>query len=365
MIDQTVDLIIICLGLALTPLLFFRFPHLPAAGRGEYPSISVIIPARNEAANLPLILGDLKNQTVTPLEVICVDDDSTDETAAAAAACGASVISLSDKPKGWTGKSWACQNGAKEARGTLLLFLDADVRLGPEALARVAKAYADETVTLSVQPFHETGSLSEQCSMIFNFIQVAASGTTLPHFDCRGLHGPLILIPQAVYWQIGGHASVRQSLIEDVDLGRRLKQCGHSFCLFVGDDAVRYRMYAGGLKSLFQGWVKNMAAGAAAVPAPLFVAVFFWLSSLISVPLQIVRFATDALLPLYIVLYLLWVLILFCLASKLVRVSVWTVIFYPLVMAVTLAIFTVSLCKNLFRLPVMWKGRSITKEEHP
>jgi len=125
------NLIIMCMGLAFSVLLFYRFPKLPAARNGsECPTISIIIPARDEEKNLQLLLKDLQAQSVKPLEIICVNDDSSDGTAQVAESFSATLINLHNKPDGWTGKTWACQNGADMAAGSLLLFLDADVMLG-------------------------------------------------------------------------------------------------------------------------------------------------------------------------------------------------------------------------------------------
>ena len=114
-----VELAIVLVGLAVTAILFHRFPTLPAAERdtvANYPSVSVIIPARNEEVNLPLLLSDLYAQTLPIHEIICVDDNSEDSTAQIIAASGARLIALNTKPNEWTGKTWACQNGADAAK---------------------------------------------------------------------------------------------------------------------------------------------------------------------------------------------------------------------------------------------------------
>ena len=388
---EILQLLLIGLGLALTPVLFRRFPKLPAAKQprelqarelekglsqtGEaatqqlqlhpYPSgsrISVIIPARNEAMNLPLLLQDLKEQSTNPLEIICVDDASTDATAQIAAGYGIKIITLHDKPAGWTGKTWACQQGAEHAAGELLLFLDADVRMAPDGIARILQAYEKEAVTLSVQPYHETFRPYEQFSLIFNLIQGAANGTTTGQDKALGLHGPVILMPRTVYELIGGHESVRRHVIEDLALGQRLREAGQPFRVYVGDESIRYRMYADGPVSLFQGWVKNMAAGAALMPFVLFLRVFFWVTVMAAVPIHLVRHAVQGNLALtlaYIGLYISWIVIIWALAAKLGRFRRGAIVFYPIVLAATTLIFLVSAVKKLFRISVTWKGRSI------
>jgi len=169
------------IGLAVSRILFRRFPTLPTATDGVSAShLSIIIPARNEAQTLPGLLTDLARQTLPPLEILCVNDASTDDTAAIAAAHGATVIQAANRPAGWLGKPWACECGARAARGELLLFIDADVRLAPSALAALMSAYSQSKAVLSVQPYHSVGGGYEQLALLFNLIQTGANGTCLP-----------------------------------------------------------------------------------------------------------------------------------------------------------------------------------------
>ena len=112
---------------ALGFVFLFRVPPCrrrePAA---ETPAVSVIIPARDEEDNLPALLASLARQDPRPAEVIVVDDNSTDQTAAVARRCGAAVVPSKPLPEGWRGKPWACCQGAEAARGDVLLFVDAD-----------------------------------------------------------------------------------------------------------------------------------------------------------------------------------------------------------------------------------------------
>ena len=383
MIQIIIEITIVILGLLANLLLFYRFPRLPKAGSGlakdnsgvqgepvtanpDLPRVSVIIPARNEEKNLPLLLSDLQNQSLTPLEIICVDDDSSDDTARIASEFGVRVLSLHDKPDGWTGKTWAAQNGADKASGELLLFLDADVRLGKDGLLRLMLAYAEHPETISVQPYHATERPHEQFSLLFNLIQIAANGAALPKPLSIGLYGPVILIARSDYSRIGGHEAVRKNIVEDMALGQRLKSVGLPFRLYIGDSGISFRMYADGLKSLYRGWVKNIAAGAAKTPLPLFAAVFVWIASMISVPVHAVLFAIAGNLPwllLYALFYVAWVLILLMLSKKVGYFRLPAVLFYPVLMLVLLTVFSISLFKKIFGLKVIWKDRAIGRED--
>ena len=97
--------------------------------------VSVIVPARNEAEKLPALLRSLASLERAPAQLIVVDDQSTDATATLAATAGAIVVGSPGPPAGWTGKNHACHLGARAATQPWLLFLDADVTLGPSAVA--------------------------------------------------------------------------------------------------------------------------------------------------------------------------------------------------------------------------------------
>ena len=363
-----IEFVIVLVGLAVTAVLFYRIPTLPAVNQNlsDYPTISVIIPARNEEHNLPLLLADLGAQTLPNLEIICVDDASDDLTGQIALENGAKLITLRSKPEGWTGKSWACQNGADAATGELLLFLDADVRLGPDGISKLLSAYLQRGCTVSVQPYHRTEKIYEQLSMMFNLVQIAANATALPKPRNIGLYGPVILISRQDYENVGGHKSVKTSVVDDMALGSQLKKAGLKFSLYIGNSEVSFRMYADGLRSLLQGWVKNMATGAAKTPGSVFIMVFLWIASLISVPLHIVTFSIAInwlWLAIYSVLYIVWVGLLAMLTRRIGKFHVWAVILYPTLMLVTLGVIIVSALKKIFGLKVKWKGRSIRTEE--
>ena len=188
------------------------------------------------------------------------------------------------------------------------------------------QAYSDCGFTISVQPFHKTEKAYEQLSILFNFIQIAANGTALPKPINIGLYGPVILISKSDYTNIGGHESVKMSIVEDMALAHRLKETGLAYQLFVGDQDLSFRMYGDGLKGLLQGWLKNTAAGAAKTTPGILVMVFFWITSLLSVPLHVIGFAFsgDVLwLVIYLLLYIAWAIILICFSKRIGQ-------FYPL-----------------------------------
>jgi 4,4'-diaponeurosporenoate glycosyltransferase len=351
------------LGLAFSRLLFYKFPYLPEdAGIVKKRTLSVIIPARNEAEKLPLLLDDLKKQTAYVDEIICIDDESTDDTAKIAQTFGVKLISVRGKPEDWTGKSWACQTGADAATGELFLFLDADVRLSENALSKLLSAQITSGATVSVQPYHRITEALEHFSMFFNLIQVTANGLTSVFRDkCIGLFGPVILISKEDYQAVGGHRSVRNSITEDVDLGKALKASGKSFSLFLGGGDISFRMYDS-IEALIQGWAKNIGTGAASTSFLIVLMIFFWITSCTSAVLYMLLSLFSLELTNFILfafMYLFWIAELCRIVPRVGNFSKIAIIFYPIPLLVFLFIFFFSLINKLLHRKVLWKGRRI------
>jgi hypothetical protein len=248
-----------------------QLPVMPVAR--QLPALSVIVPARNEAANLVRLLPTLMAADYPGrYDVIVVDDGSTDQTAAVATVHGARLIRLTGPPVGWLGKPHACYRGAEAAGGEWLLFVDADtVHQLHTAASAVDYAVANNLHGLSLFPAQETGSWLERLGLMAAYAGLFAS---LPNLD-RVLNGQFILLRRDVYDACGGHASVRGQKLEDLALGRRLHQLGYRVPALRGEQAVRVRMYAGpadawgGLARLASNTLRW--TGWSTVPAMLFV----------------------------------------------------------------------------------------------
>jgi 4,4'-diaponeurosporenoate glycosyltransferase len=169
---------------------FKRTRPLLSAEDTDTKAVSVIIPAYNESRRLQPLIESLNSQTQQPLEILVVDDHSTDGTGLLAASLGCQVLLADPVEPGWVGKSRACWSGAKKAQGTVLVFLDADTRLErDEALSELVAAFAQQGKKgiLSVQPFHRVKKRYESFSAIFNIIVLSG----LNRFSILGsrIHG--------------------------------------------------------------------------------------------------------------------------------------------------------------------------------
>ena len=199
--------------------------HHHAGAEDGQPSVTIIIPARNEERRLPRLLASIANLTQAPGEVIVVDDHSTDRTAEIAQAAGARVVEPGDLPAGWTGKCWACWNGALAARGRVLVFLDADTWLDPDGLTKLVARHGRVGGLLSVQPYHVTRSAYEQLSAITNITMFMAVNTFTPLGQRGRPHatfGPCITCGRDDYFRVDGHRAVRSAVLEDyyLEIGR-------------------------------------------------------------------------------------------------------------------------------------------------
>ncbi len=355
-------------GLIFGFILFYRYPILSVGIiQVEPDQVSVIIPARNEEENLALLLEDLRNQTRPLFEVICVDDNSDDGTAEVAESFAESfnviLITVDDKPADWTGKAWACQVGANEAGGNLLLFLDADVRLHPDAVGILVGNHQKLNCALSVQPYHGVKKYYEQLSLFFNLILLAANGVGLcfSHKNI-GLFGPVILINRENYDRAGGHFSVKDSIVDDLVLGENMAMNNLQYQLFLGGEVISFRMYPSGISQLIEGWTKNFATGASKTPFYLVAMVILWIGACIYAAYNLVLSTFNLILPdvaLYLLLYLIIVLQLWRAADRVGSFKKMTILLYPLPLLFFLSLFLVSIYKKIIRRSAAWKGRMI------
>lgn len=217
-------------------------PRLDAAvGLPALPALSIIIPARNEARNLSRLLPSLQRLCYPgPLELIVVDDGSTDRTGQIAAAHGAQVLRIERLPDGWKGKPHACHQGAQAAHGDWLLFTDADTIHQPDSAARAVNyAVQRQLDGLSLFLKQESKGWIDRLALTAAYAGLFAG--TRP--QDRLLNGQYVLLQREVYRESGGFQAVRAEALEDVALGNRLRRLGYRVPILVGEDAAAVRMY--------------------------------------------------------------------------------------------------------------------------
>lgn len=329
--------------------------------------IAVIVPARNEAQSLPTLLRSIASSTVTPVEIIVVDDSSTDETAVVARRHGATVISAPPLPTGWLGKPWACHLGAERATAAQLLFLDADVALAPTAIAAlVARAEIVGGGLLSVQPNHRPLRPYEQLSAVFNVVGPMGTGAFALRRarPVRTAFGPCLLTSAADYAVAGGHRAVKHEVVEDLALAAHYDDADRPVTVLLGGELVTFRMYPGGLRSLIEGWTKNIAAGATRSHRPSSIAAALWVAALsaiaVSAVLSVGEWRRGGSVPwLDLATWCIAALQVHLLLRRVGRFHPLTSLMFAVPVAFFVAVFIRSLLLLLLRRPVQWRGRDI------
>lgn len=242
----------------------------------ERPTVSVIIPARNEEMSLAPCLESLIMQAGVDFEIIVVDDHSTDRTRQIAQSFrGVHMVEAGPLPDGWTGKNNAVTAGARAARGEWLLFTDADTVHLPGSLARALReAKRHGAALLSYSPQQIVKSFWEKAVMPVIFAELASyyrpSEVSDPKSPAAAANGQYILITREAYDAVGGHAAIAASLLEDVALARSVKQSGRKIWFRYGGNAVRTRMYRNWAE-LREGWTKNLSL---LFPSPALIAIW-------------------------------------------------------------------------------------------
>jgi 4,4'-diaponeurosporenoate glycosyltransferase len=340
--------------------LLWRVPGLDAAAPDEQlADVAVVIPARNEADSLPLLLDDLAHQHRRPAQIVVVDDASDDATAALAAGHGVDVVRTAGPPPGWAGKPWACWRGAESTGGAAIVFLDADVRLAPDAVARLLATHAASGGLLSVQPRHVVGRAVEGVSTVANVVVLAGTGAFTPRPAVPTVaFGPCLVCDRGDYLAVGGHAAVRRAVAEDAALAQRFRAAGHPVTLRGGHEAVTFRMYRHGLRPLVEGWSKNLAIGAGAAPLNATVLTVTWVAALLAAPALVARLAGWSLLAAGAVAAAM-VVEVWWMARRAGRFGWWPIVLFPLAALAFVALFAWSMMRIHLFGSVAWRGRRI------
>lgn len=389
----TAFFILLALGFAghLVLLLIFvqnkrDIPRLPARTPPRLPSptpsVSVIIPARNEEETIEKCLASVAAQDYPRLQVIIVDDCSTDRTAEIVQSMqhDAAMIRLVHgrvPPPGWTGKTHALYQGAQEATGDYLLFLDADCTFSPSCIGRVVRlAVEQESDLLTLAPRLETVSFWEKVVMpVIGHLLFMLPLTRVndPNSKLTVVFGPFMLFKREAYRGIGGIERFKDSIVEDLVLGRAIKAGGYKLSLACDPDGFITRKYES-LQEIWNGFTKNFFIGldrnlGMAVSLGCAICVLFILPWL-SVPLLLAYVWADD--PHILLLAALLLAIGSCLLTLLTRSLLWRFIkldatyalLHPLGALVVIGILANSTLRILTGKGVSWKGRTYLGEHN-
>lgn len=272
-----------------------------------WPTVSVLVPARNEERNIAACVTSLVSQGYPHYEVLVLDDESTDGTGQVLARIETALAARSDvswsgqalrvlqgsaKPDGWLGKHWACHQLAQQARGDILVFADADTEHHPATLRdAVALLTAEQADFLSALPRQIVKTWSERLIIPFlpwalwSFFPLALAH----HVRLPGLTaaiGQFMMVRRTAYDAVGGYEAIRTEVVDDFALARRITTQGYRWRLVDGTNRITCRMYRS-FEEVLRGFGKNLYAlfGRNSV---LFFFVWLWLVILFWEPLVVI-----------------------------------------------------------------------------
>ena len=343
----------------------------------DAPFISVCVPARNEQRNIGRCMDALRAQRYPNYEIVVVDDRSTDATPEilrhlAAREESLHVIQGADLPPGWAGKPHALTQAAAAARGEWLCFVDADTFLAPHALASAyAKAHETGADLFSIMTHQIMLTFWERTVLPLVMTALSAgfspSKVNDPGRKDAIANGQFILIKRSVYEAVGGHRSIKGSVVEDKDLAVLVKGLGYRLVLADGREVASTRMYTS-LAEMWEGWTKNIYLGLRDDRGLLLLGVFG----------AFLAFTAALLLPLWVLggillastepvgglvlaeALLLWGYLLYWRgrASRSMGLPAWYALTTPLGAGVFAAMMLTSAYKVLSGQGVTWKGRT-------
>lgn len=294
---QLVAWFVACSWVAKTVEASFGMPRIPDLRDERYdrqppgdPSLTVIVPARNEERDVAACLESLLAQDYARMEIVAVDDRSTDQTGALIDALAAAhpgrlrAVHIHELPPDWLGKTHAMAMVAAECRSDWLLFTDADVLFRPDSLRRslvhAVESGADHLVTVPTPIIRRWDE-----GMVLGFFQIFGMWGARPwkiaspraRFDAIGV-GAFNLVRRGAYEKIGGFEALRMEIVEDIGLGRRIKGTGLAQRIAFGEGLVRVH-WASGAWGLVEVLTKNLFAAfrfhvSLALGACLWLAVF-------------------------------------------------------------------------------------------
>ena len=341
----------------------------------HWPRVSVLIPARNEEANIGLCVRSFLVQDYPDLEVVVLNDHSTDRTGAILAEIQAAdarlrVLFGQELPQGWLGKHWACHQLGQAATGDLLLFTDADTQHGPRSVrSGVAAQQAEDADLITAIPREEVITWAEKLAVplvmqfgTFAFLPLALS-YRLKAPTLSTAIGQYMLFRKAAYEAIGGYAAVRQAAVDDLTLARRTVAGGRRWRMADATGEVHCRMYQSP-RQVFEGFGKNLFAGFDYRILPCMIA-WLWLSIVFVQPWLTLLAALMGvqIAPLLLTLSAIQIVLaltLFGLFYRRFDLPLYLTCCYPLtvLMGATLALRSIFLT---LRGRSTWKGRTLLR----
>ncbi len=365
---------------ALSPAILFcvnlRRYLAPPAARPMLSPVSVLIPARNEEQSIRAAVESTLLSTGVDFEVLVLDDASTDRTAAIVTEMVADargrlrLIQAPRLPPGWNGKQHACWSLAHLATHNTLCFIDADVRLEPNALARMA-SFLDESDSQLVSGFPRqiTETWLEWLLLplihfvLLGFLPVSRMRKGTDPSFAAGC-GQFLMVKREPYLASGGHAAIRETMHDGLRLPKLLREHGFRTDLADITRLARCRMYTDAA-GVWQGLAKNATEGIAAPVRIVPISILLFLGQVMPFLLAlalVLRRGSSGLTVACIITGIAGAWMPRLLATRRFRQPLRSAIFHPVGITVLLAIQWYALARKLLGGTVTWKQRSYAGE---
>ncbi|MGA2158077.1 MAG: glycosyltransferase [Dehalococcoidia bacterium] len=363
-------LLLFALNLALN-LLFLKRPSSADEMLDPAPFVSILVPARNEEANIERCLDSLKSQDYPAYEILVLDDNSIDKTAEIVSRI--QIVTPSIKllhgkplPEGWAGKPFACYQLAQQAKGSWILFVDADTMHASYMLRSVMKVAVDQKVSLlSGLPRQMTAGLPQKIVMPFMYFLVLSwfplwfLNRTRKPWPTLAI-GQFMLFPRDEYWKVGGHQAVKNRIIEDVWFGVEIKKAGGKFMSVDLSQVMFTDMYKS-IGPMIEGWAKWFYSiidlsplalfGLFAIAYLVFLAPFFWLVNGLMMDKQPVDWI------LIVLAQVLTIVAMRCVVDYRFRGPFFSFVLHPLGLIFLICVALYSTARHAMGAGIAWKDR--------
>ena len=353
--------------------------NIKASANNPLPFISICIPARNEDRVIERCVTSALKQDYPNYEVLVLDDNSTDNTTQILEQLSGIIANLkhlkgTPKPDNWLGKPWACHQLSRAAKGDILVFIDADVWLEPNALIdTVSNIQNKDAITVWPQQklisFWENMTVPLVYFALFTLlpaVYVERPPRWMPNFLHSTFNtkfvaacGQFFAFKRSSYDLINGHESVKEQVVEDMELAKNLKSNGLKLQMLHGLNSVYCRMYTSH-QDIWNGFIKNFFAGFGSILEFIFMGIIHFLVFLFPIITLTIGFMNDQ--NQIIFLSLIIFVIIFIQRTLLSIRFKWNIIFgllHPFSVLWFQILGVISIINKVFGIKTSWKGREV------
>lgn len=339
-----------------------RLSHIAPLPAGHGPRVSIVVAARNEELHIRQAVASLLSQDYHDVELIVVEDRSTDRTGKllddmAAKTPRVQVVHITDLPKGWLGKNHALNAGAAKATGDILLFVDGDIILERTAVSRAMAVMESDADHVTIAPHMDLPSRMLQAVTTFfltgGVIALRLWDVSNPRSSAFIGVGAFNMVRAKWYRDVGGHTRIAMRPDDDLMLGKLLKHSGARQRVLFGQEMVGVEWYRS-IAEATQGFRKN-AFASLQYSVVLFV-VLVLLSLVTSVWPFVAVWITSGTTQLLYAVAIAGLLLGFAKTAREQQMPLWLTVLYPIAALIQLGMLTIAVTRTLAAGGIEWRG---------